>query len=135
MFSFIITLVAIVLVAALSIATLYYGGDGFTQSNSRTEAAGLLQEANQLVGALELHRVDRTALPEGPTSEDVVLQLMDGKYLTQMPDQTWGFVTDYVVWDGVSDEVCLELNKKLQFQGIPSCDDPQAQKRNLCCVK
>ena len=44
MFSLIVTIIAIVLVAALAIATIYYGGSSFLEGNTRIAVATLLNQ-------------------------------------------------------------------------------------------
>ena len=44
MFSLIVTIIAIALVAALALATLYYGGSAFNQSSAKAQAAKLLNQ-------------------------------------------------------------------------------------------
>lgn len=134
MFSLIITLVAVALVAALALATLYFGSDSLNRGAAATEAAHTLQEGNQLVGALELHRVVEGSLPAGPTSQDVINALRTGNYLTQHPSQKWSYETDHVVYDGLSAETCEAINAKLSIPVVPSCSDPQYAKRHVCCV-
>jgi hypothetical protein len=54
MFSLIITIIAIALVAALARATLYYRGSAFNKGSVATPSTPLLNESQQLLGAAEL---------------------------------------------------------------------------------
>ncbi len=134
MFSLIITLVAVVLVAALSLASLYYGSDALNRGASDTLAAQALQEGNQVVGALALYRTLEGALPAGPTSADVAQALRSGNYLTQQPSDKWSYETDHAVFTGLTAESCEAINARLSITGVPSCSDPLYAKRNVCCV-
>jgi hypothetical protein len=79
MFSLIITIISIALVAALALATLYYGGKAFNKGSASADATKLHVQAQQLQGAAELYKVDTGAYP-------LTLQAMlDGKYLTSVP--------------------------------------------------
>jgi hypothetical protein len=48
MFSLIITIVSIALVAGLAIATIYYGGSIFNSGTGKAEAAKILNEIEQI---------------------------------------------------------------------------------------
>jgi hypothetical protein len=51
MFSLIITIISIALVAALALATIYYGGSAFRQGGDAALAAQYINEGQQLSGA------------------------------------------------------------------------------------
>ena len=51
MFSLIISIIAIALVVALAGASLYYGGDAFTQGNAKAVASTYTNQAQQIQGA------------------------------------------------------------------------------------
>ena len=54
MFSLIITIISIALVAALALATLYYGGDAFNQGRAGADASRLINEGQQVNAAVAL---------------------------------------------------------------------------------
>jgi hypothetical protein len=58
MFSLIITIIAIALVAALALATIYYGGAAFNVSSSRTHATSLINQGEQIIAAAKLYYLD-----------------------------------------------------------------------------
>lgn len=78
MFSLIITIVSVALVAALALATLYYGGDVFNRGSAEVRAAQLLNEGQQVLGAAELYYAERGAWP-------TVNQLLEFNYLKTVP--------------------------------------------------
>lgn len=94
MFSLIITLISIALVAALALATLFYGGSAFEQSTGRAKAATIINQGQQLLGASELFYAERGAWPtsveelvaEGFLQEAPVAQLAVSNALAS---QTW----------------------------------------------
>lgn len=79
MFSLVISIVSIALVAVLALATLYYGGKGFTQGTAKANASRLLNEGQQLMGAAELYRHEHGRYP------DNIEQLISGNYLKTRP--------------------------------------------------
>jgi hypothetical protein len=79
MFSLIITIIAIALVAAIALATLYYGGVIFNHGADAAAASKLLAQAQQVMGAMELYNADTGAYPA--TLDDLVT----GHYLKAVP--------------------------------------------------
>lgn len=63
MFSLIITLISIALVAALALASLYYGGPAFNKGAARAHASKILVQGYQLQGAAELYKADKGSYP------------------------------------------------------------------------
>lgn len=80
MFSLIITVISIALVAALALATLYYGGTAFESGASRAQAAKILLQGQQLLGAADLYYNDNRQWPAN------IDQLVTGNYLKQIPN-------------------------------------------------
>lgn len=87
MFSLIITIISIALVAALALATLYFGGDAFERGSSEAQASKLVLQSQQISGALSLYEIDHGSLPN--TSDLSFLTQVSpvtGKvYLKQIP--------------------------------------------------
>lgn len=79
MFSLIITIISIALVAALALATLYYGGSAFGSGAARAQASKLVLQGQQLLGASDLYFVDHRAWPAA------IQDLVTGGYLKQIP--------------------------------------------------
>ena len=84
MFSLIITIISIALVAALSLATLYFGGDAFNQGSAKAAAATIVNQASQINGANTLHYLDNNAYASGDATA-LEGALVDGGYLSSMP--------------------------------------------------
>lgn len=51
MFSLIITIISIALVAALAVATVYYGGNQFNQGNTKAAGSAIVTSAQQIAAA------------------------------------------------------------------------------------
>ncbi|ADC73338.1 hypothetical protein TK90_2854 (plasmid) [Thioalkalivibrio sp. K90mix] len=132
MFSLIIVLISIGLAAALAVATLYYGGDVFVGESANAESARILNEATQIVGAVNL-RSGREGTLITDMNEDLV-----PRYIQTVPE---GWVIDenegviYLPGDAVSDAACERMNERqgadhTSFDSVgsedrlvPSCDD------------
>lgn len=56
MFSLLVSVISIALVAALALATLYYGADVYTRAHANAEASKIRAQGQQLLGAAELFR-------------------------------------------------------------------------------
>lgn len=127
MFSLIITIISIALVAALALATLYYGGNAFNQGAARAEASKILNQGQQLMGAADLFIAREGRVP-------TLQELLDGGYLKSVPqaalalqtanaaDTPWTMpVPGQVVFimPAVDQAVCQEVNADLLgFNGI-----------------
>jgi len=120
MFSLIITIISIALVAALALATLYYGGDAFNQGASRVNAARVINQGQQLLGASELYYIQTGAWPAN------IQALMDGGYLKAAPvaqgstapafadTQPWAMPAagqPVFVLTGTAVDVCRSINR------------------------
>lgn len=123
MFSLIITVISIALVAALALATLYFGGDAFNQGSAKAGAATLVNHASQISGANTLFFLDNQdyAGVTAGASADLVPD-----YLAAVPNPG-NIAGEYAVTSGaskilaadVSTAVCDALN---QQAGVPDSD-------------
>jgi hypothetical protein len=117
MFSLIISIISIALVAALAAATVYFGGAAFNKGSAGADASTFINAGQQVAGAFTLASADGYTVPtvaglnNGTTTKGEI-------YLAQIPsykgDAINGFVTgnaNYVAV-GVSDLVCAEIVKR-----------------------
>lgn len=134
MFSLIITVISIALVAALALATIYYGGDAFENGGAEAQVATLQNEGAQIRAAMEAYKVNEGGLPTG-TQDEIKAQLISRGYLKTFPTGTadWTLVNDFAVVQGLPDARCEAINAKYGITGIPACDDPAIGGRTVCC--
>jgi type II secretory pathway pseudopilin PulG len=137
MFSLIVTIISIALVAALAVASIYYGGAAFTQGSAKANASALVAEAQQIAGANDLYANDNA----GAFSADVPT-LVSGSYLSAAPAPpttvapiTPGFTLGGTASNTISIKlstgalnVCEEVNVEA-IGGTPSTP-PAAQQTN-----
>ncbi|MNR71674.1 hypothetical protein D3C71_23050 [compost metagenome] len=113
MFSLIIAIISIALVAALALATIYYGGDAFNKGSSAAKASQLINEGQQLAGAITLNETDGAA--DSSKLKATVADLAP-EYLTQVPegwDGTVALTTNLLQTTAtVTDKVCDAVNEK-----------------------
>lgn len=79
MVSLIITIIAIALVAALALATLYYGGEAYESGNAKAQTARLTNQGQQLLAAAELFYVQRGRWPS------TIPEMVEHGYLNTIP--------------------------------------------------
>jgi len=79
MASLILTVISIILVAVLTLATLYYGGDAFTEGKAKAQATMLLSQGQQLTVAAELYHRDNGTWPAS-----LAAMMLEG-YLRSVP--------------------------------------------------
>lgn len=147
MFNLIVTIISIALVAVLAIATIYYGGQTFSNQGHEAETAKLLNSAAHLKGAIEMYRNDHAG--SSPTNLETDLT---PHYLKSLPSgavDNWqitsGFVItkigDSLVGGSVTQAdvdsarlACEAINEKLgQPAVVPSCADPAITNVQVCC--
>jgi type II secretory pathway pseudopilin PulG len=126
MFSLILTLIGIALVAVLALATLYYGGVAFKQGASAAEAAQVVNEGQQVRAALTLYQ---NAHGETASSLD---ELVTNKYLSAAP-KGWALVDGYAYTPTLDEGVCLAANRKVGIDLIPQCSDAEYATTAPCC--
>ena len=128
MFSLLITVVAVVLVACLALATIYYGGAALNRSSTNAQATQLVVQGQQILGAVELFYTDNARYP---TDLD---ELVSTQYLSSVPQgfsgtpagaEGWltpaSSVPTYELNAPVPDAVCEQLNQlSLGTNGIAS---------------
>lgn len=111
MFSLIISIISIALVAALAAATVYFGGAAFNKGGAGADASAFINAAQQIAGAYTLAATDGD-------NATTLAQLSDGTgevYLAQIPTYKGASLvesTNHVVV-GVTDSVCVEIAKKV----------------------
>lgn len=111
MFSLIITIISIALVAALAVATIYYGGDAFNQGSSKARASTIVNQAQQIVGANTLLRAETGSFAASMSD------LQDGGYLASLPataNLTYVLSTDNVITatgTALTQEVCEKIEE------------------------
>lgn len=133
MFSLIITIIAIALVAALALATIFYGDDIAGTAGAKSKITKALQEGNQIVGAIELYKADKGSLPSG-SNEQIQQSLLSEGYLTAWPDTAWELRNDYAIISGMTESICLKLNQSKGVNEIPSCSAEGFESRSICCT-
>ena len=113
MFSLIITIISIALVAALALATLYFGGDAFNQGSARAAAATVVNQASQISGANTLYYLDNneyaTAMSE-LTPEYLASEPNPGNAATGSWDPARSASNGTVTITGLSLAVCEAVN-------------------------
>jgi hypothetical protein len=118
MFSLILVLVSILLVAALVVATLWFGGSGFTTGQVAAQAARVVNESSQIQGAVEDYKVNNAdSLPASMSD------LINGGYLNGAPSASWSFATDSVQSMILDQPACLRADSMLgySFSAVPGC--------------
>lgn len=129
MFSLIITVVSIALVAILTYVAIYYGGSAWSNSKQKADAATMINSGQQIAGAVQMYRNDTGNVPA-----DLSELVSNSKYLTAIPEGAWTTGTNSVV-SAVSEAQCMEINSQLglNLASIPSCDDKNFDSTSVCC--
>lgn len=127
MFSLIVTVISIALVIAIAAATIYYGGTAFTTAGVDADAARVINESQQLSGAISLFKA-----AEGNEVSDLSV-LVTKDYLKTLPGGAWQVVEGGVARTNLTESQCLAANKKLGIDTVPNCNDPDFVGVEACC--
>ncbi|EJY5652759.1 hypothetical protein OGN88_002961 [Vibrio cholerae] len=124
MFSLIISIIAIALVAALALASIYYGGSAFQEGSTDAEASTVINQGQQLQGAATLADVDEVTLAsiddlkptyvkDIPTvrSESWTLNTTDNVFELRLYNLTDGYVLN---------DVCDQINEEAGIATKPT---------------
>jgi competence protein ComGC len=79
MFQLIVAVIAIALVIALTLASIFYGGEAFTRSSLKANVAAMVNQAQQISGAHTLYKTDYSA--SAPNLNELKVQ----GYLAEVP--------------------------------------------------
>lgn len=114
MFSLIITIISIALVAALAVATLYYGGSAWSDGQVNAQAGTLLNQAQQIAGAVEIFRAQTGQWPTA-----IGDLTTNGEYLRNLPtpvatSSAWALSTGATAatLTGINTEVCEKIDDR-----------------------
>lgn len=134
MFSLIIVLVSIALVAGLALATMYFGGSSFLQGSEKAAVTRYMSEGAQVSGAIKMFRAEKGYVPQE------LEELVTENYLKTLPEGADGAEqafqnADGYIFAGVpSQSVCEALNERLNYHGpVPACTDSAIEGRDVCC--
>ena len=120
MFSLIISIIAIALVAALALASIYYGGDAFKTGTTKAEASTIINQGQQIQAAIAMSEIDEKGYFNDPTETDLS-PLVAGEYLKEIPQirNNGGWVkvsgADRIEMPVNNGDICMEIEK--QFDG------------------
>lgn len=151
MYSLLIGIIAIALVAVLTGATLYYGGDAWTENSAKASALKIRNEAIQIVGAIGLLRTN-----EGSIDESFSISDLTPHYLKSLPEGEWSVdgANNKIIKTGLDDRECLATNEAVglfflmedaasanyrqavgsPLKGIPFCSWEGLDSETPCCI-
>lgn len=115
MFSLIISIISIALVAALAAATVYFGGAAFNKGGAGADASAFINAGQQIAGAFTLAETDGESFTTvAELSPEYLAQIPTYKSQSLILDATGG--ADYVAVE-VSANVCQEIHERANGKG------------------
>ena len=112
MFSLIISIISIALVAALAAATVYFGGAAFNKGTAGADASAFINAGQQVAGAFTLAATDGvTAATVNSLTPNYLAQVPSYKGTALALSATVG-LESYVTVSGVSSGVCNEVTAR-----------------------
>lgn len=145
MFSLIIAILAIILVALLAAATIYYGGDSFNKGNSKAKAAEILNQAELIKGAFTAYKIEQGTIEINAVDcnadedkfDNCLEPLVTKEYLTDIPQGAEGWYIDNkkVLRRTLQDDVkaCAIANYVNGAVGMPQ--NPESKEFDLAQLK
>lgn len=126
MFQLIVAVIAIALVIALTLASIFYGGSAFTRSSLKANVAAVVNQAQQIAGANVLYRTDNAK------DATTVQALVSNNYLAEAPvapaavsasGATWqiGTIAGYISLALPTDHT--EICTTVAANGVGACDE------------
>lgn len=128
MFSLIIAVLAIALVAILAIASYYFLGDTVNDGAFAAETATLQAQAQQIESAATGYQALKGSPP--PDLESLV----NASLLRSVPQPGWQAYPSAAIVATVPDEVCLRFNQQRGVPSVPACSDPAYATLTICCT-
>nr|WP_298058745.1 hypothetical protein [uncultured Halomonas sp.] len=131
MFSMVVTLMSIALVAVLVVASIHYGGSAYYTAATDARATQLTNEAEQIISATSLFRTQHLAPPS-----DATLLVSQG-YLKSLPPTPWQYHDGFLSLEIHSDgdlQMCALINERvLGDPAIPNCASLSAGTATQAC--
>ena len=117
MFSLIISIIAIALVAALALASIYYGGDAFQEGTAKAEASTIVNQGQQIQAAVTMSEIDEKPV----TNLQTDLVAVTPSYLKEVPgvrDENWELTptNDFLIMQVNSLKICQYV--EAAFDGV-----------------
>lgn len=136
MFNLIITVLSIVLVAVLSVASVYFGGDIFGKQSAEAEVNRYVNEAKQIRQAIDVYRITENS--GYPSS---INELVSKNYLSSEPSANWSvsegaLQTDFSDSQVPPERICRNVNEAIGAgDTIPECSAMTSSSAYFCCNK
>jgi hypothetical protein len=131
MFSLLLAVVAIILVAAVAYATFFYGGTIGATGQASAEASALLSQSAQIVSA------SAAFANEHYGAKPATLEaLVSAGYLSSIPSgwqEPQGAASPLTSKEITSAHACELLNARQSIVGIPRCSDVGEVNKPICC--
>ena len=139
MFQLIVAVISIALVAALAIASIYYGGAAFQKSSLKANVTTLVNGGQQIAGAQALYKTDNSGIPASTVA--LLIESAQGEqYLTAAPGISGAATGNWTLVDNGNvaavavntaglTEICEEANKQagLASNAPWTASEPTAQ--------
>jgi hypothetical protein len=131
MFQVLVAVIAIILAVIGAFVGLWYGGPAFIDNSGKAMYAKLLNNGQQIQAAVQLYSSTEGFFPTG-TSQQILNSLVDGKYLTMIPEGNWIIQQDKLVRQLETPDQCSAINiaagmavwsLPANLNGCPPCSD------------
>lgn len=131
MFSLIITIISIALVAALAVASIYYGGDALSEGRADAAAATLVNQYQQIQGAADIYRAQKMEVAADIAAlVDADLLQAAPKVSTDITAESWEMDGGVITIAGLQPAVCRAVDTYAEFACTTDTAEPPAEGSN-----
>jgi hypothetical protein len=117
MFNLIVAVISIALIAAMAAASIFYGGEAFSNSTAKAQASTLVNNGQQISGAQQLYMIDNS----GVRATDIATFTADPFYLQALPTPPASVVADNEVW-ALADSGAIAFIDLVDANAAAVCD-------------
>lgn len=121
MFQLIVAVISIALVAALALASIWYGGEAFTRGQLKAQVTTMINQAQQISGANTLYKTDNGGLDATDVAQLVAPSASGLTYLSA--DITPPSKITAGEWFLTADEVRVEISAAADIQKVTEAVD------------
>ena len=122
MTTIILTIIGILLAAAAALMVIFYGGDAFNSGSIGAQANTLQNAGTNVISAVQMYKAENAKTPAGLT--DLTTDGPNGAYLDETPalpgSVSSAYANGVLTLSGVTNEVCLRVNKNLKLTAAPA---------------
>ncbi|KAB7781878.1 type II secretion system protein [Methylorubrum populi] len=139
MFNLLVSGMAMLLAAVISLMGMFYLGEAFTDTRDKQVYAQSINSAQQIEAALKMYQADNGYYPSG-TSEQILSELVKDNYLSFVPAGDWVVGKGMLIRALDGPDMCAGVNRVAGYDvtlvsdrtGCPVCTEDEFKQWPAC---